>query len=134
MITDISKENKLREAVIGAAIEVHQELGGPGMLERVYEEALMYELKERGICYTNQLSIPVNYKTKTLANPVYLDLLIEKSLIVEVKAVSEMAAIFQAQVLTYLRLCNLKVGLVINFGLPRLIDGVNRVINNKYKP
>ena len=71
MISDISKENKLSEAVIGAAIEVHQELGGPGMLERVYEEALMYELKERGITYTNQLSIPVNYKTKTLANPFY---------------------------------------------------------------
>ena len=126
---ELKKENSICESVIGAAIEVHRELGGPGLLESVYEEAFVYEMESNGLNVRRQLQVPIRYKSQSLANPLRLDLLIEDKVIIEVKAVAELNTLFKVQLLTYLRLMKLRIGLVINFGQARLIDGVARVIN-----
>lgn len=123
-------ENLLSEQVLDAAIEVHRTLGGPGLLESLYEDALFYELKLRNIPALSQVPIPVAYKNYKLRDPMRLDILVDRKIIVEVKATETILAIHKAQVLTYLRLTNLKLGLVINFGQGRLIDGWERVVNN----
>ncbi len=122
-------ENELSRVVIGAAIEVHQTLGGPGLLEVVYEEALAFELELRGIASARQVPCPVRYKDKLLSKPLSIDLLIGGILIVECKATVEHHDIYEAQLLTYLRLTGLKLGLVINFGQKQVKDGVKRVVN-----
>lgn len=122
-------ENKLSNVVIGAAIEVHRELGGPGLLEDIYEEALCYELSLQGIEVKRQVGVPVVYKGKQLRKRLVLDILAGEKLIVEVKAVDKYNTIFETQLLTYLRLSNRKLGLVINFGEPLVKDGVHRVVN-----
>jgi GxxExxY protein len=116
--------------VLDAAIEVHRTLGGPGLLESLYEDALFYELRLRNIPALSQISIPVTYKNCKLRDPMHLDILVDRKVIIEVKATETMSAVHKAQVLTYLRLTNLKLGLVINFGQSRLIDGWERVVNN----
>jgi GxxExxY protein len=116
--------------VLDAAIEVHRTLGGPGLLESLYEDALFYELRLRNIPALSQVSIPVTYKNCILRDPIRLDILVDHKVIIEVKATETMSAVHKAQVLTYLRLTNLKLGLVINFGQARLIDGWSRVVNN----
>lgn len=126
---DLQRENRLSYEIIGAAIEVHRSLGGPGLLESVYEEALAWELMERGRQVERQVSAPIRYKGRQLAAPLRIDLLVEKRVIVECKAVFAYNAIFEAQTMTYLRLMNLKLGLVINFGEKFVKDGVHRVIN-----
>ena len=123
-------ENLLSEQVLDAAIEVHRTLGGPGLLESLYEDALFYELRLRNIPALSQVSIPVAYKNYKLRNPMRLDILVDRKVIIEVKATETVLAVHKAQVLTYLRLTNLKLGLVINFGKGRLIDGWNRVVND----
>jgi GxxExxY protein len=123
-------ENLLSEQVLDAAIEVHRTLGGPGLLESLYEDALFYELRLRNIPALSQVQIPVTYKNFTLRDPMRLDILVDRKVIIEVKATETVLAIHKAQVLTYLRLTNLKLGLVINFGQGRLIDGWERVVNN----
>jgi GxxExxY protein len=123
-------ENLLSEQVLDAAIEVHQTLGGPGLLESLYEDALFYELRLRNIPAVSQVSIPVTYKNCKLRDPMRLDILVDRKVIIEVKATETILAVHKAQVLTYLRLTNLKLGLVINFGQGRLIDGWERVVNN----
>jgi GxxExxY protein len=130
---DLENENRITQEIIGAAIEVHRELGGPGLLESVYEEALIYELSLRGLQVGRQLSVPITYKNKQLQNALRLDLLVENTVLVELKSVNELNPIVQSQVLTYIRLLNLKLGLVLNFGQPKLVDGVSRVINNVFK-
>lgn len=122
-------ENELSKIIVHSAIEVHKTLGGCGLLESVYEEALVYELLSRGLVVERQKDVSISYKGQTLASPLRLDLLVEKIVIVEVKAVVNYNSIFESQVLTYLRLMNLKLGLVINFGAKRVIDGVHRVAN-----
>ncbi len=122
-------ENEISKIVVDSAIEVHKTLGGCGLLESVYEEALAWELKSRRLKVERQLSVPINYKGNILSNPLRLDLLIEGLVIIEVKAVSQYNEIFEAQVLTYLRLMNLKLGLVINFGNKYVSKGVHRVVN-----
>ena len=100
------------------------------MLEDIYEEALCHEVSLRGIQVERQVGIPVIYKGKELNKRLVLDILVGNKLIVEVKAVEKYNAIFEAQLLTYLRLTNQKLGLVINFGESKVKDGVHRVVNN----
>lgn len=125
----MEKENKISYAIIGAAIEVHKALGGPGLLESVYEEALCWELQEQGFPVERQISVPIRYKSNQLATPLRLDLLVDKCVIVEVKATTSYNDIFEAQTLTYLRMTNLRLGLVINFGEKYVRNGTHRVVN-----
>ena len=122
-------ENLLCEQIIDAAIEVHRTLGGPGLLESLYEDALHHELKLRNIAVESQVLIPVTYKNRVLRDPMRLDLLVARKVIIEVKATDKNHPVFTSQVLTYLRLTGLKLGLVLNFGQGLLIDGITRVVN-----
>lgn len=122
-------ENQLSNIIIGCAIEVHKELGGPGLLEKVYEEALIYELVSKGLKVKRQVQVPIHYKGQKLASPLVIDLLVNDKVIIEVKAQKENNPVFAAQTLTYLRLTNLRLGLVINFGMTLLKRGVERVVN-----
>jgi GxxExxY protein len=121
--------NEITGQIIGAAIEVHKTLGGPGLLESVYEEALAWELELRGLLVERQVHVPIRYKNKNLATPLRLDMLVEKQVVVEVKATTQYNSIFEAQTLTYLRLMDLRVGLVINFGERVVRRGIHRVAN-----
>lgn len=123
-------ENEISKIVLGAAIEVHRTLGGPGLLESVYEEALAWELTQRGLAVDRQRPVQIAYKGQPLSTPLRLDLLVQDKVIVECKAVAEHNPIFEAQVLTYLRLTGLKLGLVINFGAAQIIKGFHRVVNH----
>lgn len=122
-------ENELSREIIGAAIEVHRELGGPGLLESIYEEALCAELELRGISCQRQIDVPVIYKGRRLQKLFRLDLLIENLIIVEAKAVEQEHSIHLAQCLTHLRITGKKLGLVINFGQKFVKDGIHRVVN-----
>jgi GxxExxY protein len=122
-------ENELSGVIIGAAIEVHRELGGPGLLEDVYEEALCHELQSRGLEVQRQVGVAIEYKGKLLRKRLVIDLLVNNEIIVEVKSVEAYHDIFQAQLLTYLRLTKRHLGLVINFGEKYIKDGVHRVVN-----
>jgi GxxExxY protein len=122
-------ENKITSSIIAAAIEVHTVLGGPGLLESIYEDALAYELELRNISFKRQLPVPVLYKGMPVRNALQLDLLIDDRIIVEVKATESLHAVHSAQVLTYLRLTKRKLGLVLNFGQTLLRDGITRVVN-----
>lgn len=122
--------NQLSHKIIGCAIEVHRELGGPGLLESVYEEALAYELKEFGLKVAQQKDVPIIYKRHELSTPLRLDLLIEGQIIVEVKSTLETHSIYKAQLLTYLKQSQLELGLLINFGQKTLKEGLTRVINS----
>jgi GxxExxY protein len=122
-------ENEISKHIVECAIEVHRTLGGPGLLEDVYEEALTWELRQRGLKVERQLQVPIKYKTSLLASPLRLDMLVEGKVIVEVKAVTVYNSIFEAQALTYLRMRGLKLALVINFGGRVVKDGIHRVVN-----
>ena len=122
-------ENALSRTIFGAAIEVHKELGGPGLLADMYEEALCAELEIRGISVGRQIEVPVFYKGRQLAKNYRLDLLVENLVIVELKSTEEHNAVYEAQCLTHLRLTQKKLGLVINFGQKLLKDGIHRVVN-----
>ena len=124
-------DNKLSGEIIGAAIEVHRLLGGPGLLESIYEAALCHELMLRGINYKRQLPVPVVYKGITIRDPLFIDILVENEVIVEVKATEKNHPIHETQVLTYLRLTDKKLGLVINFGNSHVKDGIFRVVNGR---
>ena len=122
-------ENDVSRQIYECAIEVHRTLGGPGLLEGVYEEALAWELEKRGLRVQRQVSVPVQYKGQKLGTPMRLDLVVEGIVIVECKATGEYNEIFESQVLTYLRMSGLKLGLVINFGEKFVKDGIHRVVN-----
>ena len=119
--------NELSGAVIGACIEIHRELG-PGLLESAYEECLAYELSKAGIRFERQRPLPVRYKEVQLDCGYRLDFVIENELIVELKAVTELHPIYEAQLLTYLKLDRKPLGLLINFNVPVLNKGVKRVV------
>lgn len=123
------ERNEISKIVVDAAIVVHRTLGGPGLLEGVYEEALVWEVEAHGLVVERQLSVPIIYKGRQLGTPLRLDLLVEKLVIVEVKAVTDYNLIFEAQALTYLRQLNLKLALVINFGEKYVKNGIHRVVN-----
>ena len=112
-----------------AAIEVHRELGGPGLLEDVYEEALAEEFRLRGLKVERQLPVRITYKGRVLSKPLRLDMKVEGLVLVDNKAVTEWNPVFEAQMLTYLRLTGLKLGLVINFGEQFVKNGIHRVAN-----
>ena len=127
MFTNPGGRNDLTSMVIGAAIEVHKECG-PGLLESVYTECLAYELADRGLEVERGTAIPLTYRGRSLSTRFYLDLRVNRAVIVEVKSVSALAPVHTAQVLTYLKLTNCHVGLLINFNVPLLKDGIARVI------
>lgn len=122
-------ENEISNIVIGAAIEVHRELGGPGLLENVYEEALCRELFNREMPYVRQKRIPIVYKGAATGKHLVLDLLIDNRLVVEIKATEKHNPIFESQLLTYLRVARKRLGLVLNFGERNVATGVKRVVN-----
>jgi GxxExxY protein len=122
-------ENELTKKIIGAAIETHRTLGGPGLLESIYEEALCHELSLLGLNFQRQLIVPVKYKNIVIRDPLFLDVLVENKIILEIKATELDHSIYQTQLLTYLRLTGLKLGLLLNFGKKQLKDGVCRVVN-----
>ena len=122
-------ENEVSRVVYECAIEVHRTLGGPGLLEGVYEEALAWELAQRGLKVERQVQVPIKYKGHGLGAPMRLDLLVEGMVVVECKATAEYNPIFESQVLTYLRMTGLKLGMVINFGEKFVKDGIHRVVN-----
>ena len=122
-------ENYLSNKIIGIAIELHKKLG-PGLLESAYENALAYDLKEIGLDTKQQISMPFSYKKIKLDIGYRLDLLIENKVIVEIKSVESLAPVHYAQLLTYLKLSNLKLGLLINFNTKLLKDGIHRIVNN----
>lgn len=120
--------NRLSEKIIGAAIEVHRALG-PGLLESVYEEALCHELGLRGLAFARQVQAPLQYKGVNLTTSLRLDLIVEETLVIELKSVEELLPIHDAQVLTCLRLSGNWLGLLINFNVPVLRDGIKRLVN-----
>jgi GxxExxY protein len=120
--------NELTEAIIGSAIEVHRHLG-PGLLEKVYEEALCHEMALRGIPFKRQVLVPIIYKGVELSTPYRCDMWIADMVIVENKSVSAFTPIDMAQLMGYLRLMDQRLGLLINFNVKFLKDGVKRVAN-----
>ena len=119
--------NSLTGEVIGAAIEVHK-LVGPGLLESVYEECLCYELKLRDIYFERQKDLPVEYKAVKLDCAYRLDVVVENNLVLELKSCDSLLPIYEAKLLTYLKLTGIKVGLLINFNVPVLKDGIKRLV------
>lgn len=122
-------ENEIAKIIVEAAIEVHRTLGGPGLLEAVYEEALAFELDSRGLAVERQKAVPLVYKGRRLGSDLRLDLLVAERVIVECKATIAYNSLFEAQALTYLRLCDLRLALVINFGERQVRQGIHRVVN-----
>lgn len=121
--------NRLSNVIIGSAIEVHRELG-PGLLESAYEACLKYELAQQGLRVESQVPQPVIYKNIHLDCGYRLDLLVEDLIIVELKTVESLHPIHDAQLLTYLKLKNLWLGLLINFNVPLLKHGIKRLVNH----
>jgi GxxExxY protein len=121
-------ENELSSIIIGLGIEIHTQLG-PGLLESAYEECLFHELKSNGFKVEKQKALPLVYKGVNLEAGYRIDLLVEDKIIVELKAVEELNDVHLAQVLTYLKLSGCKLGLLMNFNVYRLKDGIKRVVN-----
>ncbi len=121
--------NKVSGAVVDAAMKVHTVLG-PGLLESAYEGCLAHELRKRGHRVDSQVVLPVHYDGAQIDAGYRLDLLVDNAVVVELKAVSEIAPIHQAQLLTYLKLSGKKIGLLINFNVLHLRDGIKRLVNN----
>jgi len=120
-------EEELTHGIIGAAIEVHR-YWGPGLVESIYEKSLVEELKRRAIPFKRQLKLELNYKGVVLDEEFRLDLIIGDKVIVELKVVKELAPVFEAQLLTYMKLTECRVGLLINFNVPVLKDGIKRLV------
>jgi len=120
--------NKITEEIIGTAIEVHRVVG-PGLLESAYEACLVFEFRERGLKVEQQKPLPVIYKTVRLDCGCRLDIVVESAIIVEIKAVERLNSIHEAQLLSYLRLYGCKLGLLVNFHVPMLKNGIRRVVN-----
>jgi len=121
--------NEISGKIIELAIRVHSELG-PGMLESAYHSCLLFELLEAGVLVESQLKLPIVYRGRRLDGGYRIDLLVERAVVVELKTVDRIIPIHEAQLLSYLRLKGLRLGLLINFNTKRLVDGVRRVVNN----
>ena len=124
-------ENDISYKIIGAAIELHKSIG-PGLLESAYENALTYDLKELGFSVRQQVPMPFIYKEVRQEVGYRIDLLVNNKVIIEVKAVESVAPVHYAQLLTYLKLSGLKLGLLINFNSKTLKNNIHRVVNNLY--
>ncbi len=120
---------KLNYQIVGAAIEVHKQLG-PGLLESIYEECLYEELLMRGLHPQRQVTVPVIYKGKQVKNDLRIDLLVDDIVIVELKSVNEMNPIFEAQLISYMKLADKPKGLLINFNVRKLTDGIIPIVNH----
>jgi GxxExxY protein len=127
MHAQFDKADRLTREAIGAAIEVHRILG-PGLLESIYEKCLLRELELRGITAIHQKKVQIDYKGKTFEEELQFDLLVEDCLLLELKAVQEVHPIHKATLLTYMKLLDVPLGLVINFHEMKLVDGVSRMI------
>ncbi len=121
-------ENEISRIIIGAAIEIHRYLG-PGLLESVYQECLFYELIEEGLDVEREKYLPIKYKELSIDKGYRIDLLVEEKVVIELKTVEEILNIHEAQILTYLRLSNYKLGLLINFYEVLLKNGLHRYVN-----
>lgn len=124
-----ANENETTRQIIGAAIEVQRTLG-PGLLESIYEDCLAVELGIRKLNYERQKAIPIEYKQHRIASDFRLDLLVARKVVVELKTVEKLLPVHEAQLLTYLKLTDCRVGLLINFNVPVLKDGIKRMVNN----
>jgi len=122
-------ENEISKIIIGAAIEVHKALG-PGLLESAYQECLYYELKQKGLKVRKEVPMPIEYKEVKLDHGYRIDLLVEDKVVIELKTVDSLLDVHTAQILTYLKLGNYKLGLLINFNSKLLKDGLKRYVNN----
>lgn len=125
----IMTENQISEKIIGCAIQVHKELG-PGLLESSYEECIYYEIVQSGLLVEKQKPLPLVYKDVKLDCGYRIDLIIEGKVIVEIKAVESLNDIHMAQILTYLKLSKVRLGLLMNFNVTLLKSGIKRVVNN----
>ena len=123
-------ENAISQVILDSAITVHKGIGGPGLLESYYETALAHELRLRGLTVETQKNIPIVYKGLIVGDPYRLDMLVQGKVIVECKATEKNNPVFAAQVLTYLKITGLHLGIVVNFGMRRIVDGWERVVNN----
>ena len=127
MHPDYNKANSLSAMVIGAALEVHR-LKGPGLIESIYERCLLRELELRGIVAVNQMVLPIEYKGLVFDEPLRLDVYVEHCLVIENKVVEKILPIHKAQLLSYMKLLNAPLGLLINYHEPLLKDGITRMI------
>jgi GxxExxY protein len=126
-MSDLRALNNLTKQIIGAAIEVHRHLG-PGLLESSYETCLAYELQQLGLSFERQKALPLMYKEISLDHGYRIDLLVEKKVIVELKVVEQLTNIHEAQVLSYLRFSGCQIGLLFNFNVALLKDGIRRLV------
>jgi GxxExxY protein len=117
--------------ILDAAYEVHTILG-PGLLESVYEICLVEELENRGLKAKNQVALPIVYKGKKLSKDFFIDILVEDSIVIELKAVEFLLSIHEVQTLTYMKLADKKLGFLINFNVPHLKEGIKRKVNNYF--
>lgn len=118
---------KVGKAILDAAFKVHTALG-PGLLESVYETTVAYEIRKGGLLVETQVAMPIIYDNTKLESGLRLDMLVEKCVIVELKSVEKMNPIYEAQLMTYLRLSKVRLGFIINFNVPRLKDGIKRMV------
>jgi GxxExxY protein len=132
MLTDPYGTAPLTKSIIGCAINVHRAIG-PGVLESVYSECLAHELKQHGLSFELEKPVPLIYRGVQLKARFYIDFVVENQVIVELKSVAEVIHIHECQVLTQLKLTELPVGLLINFNVPLLVDGVTRLVNPTLK-
>lgn len=133
MLTTKSELNSLTYDIVGAAIEVHRELG-PGLLESVYHRCLKYELSERKIKYKSELIVPVNYKGLDLVTELRCDLFIENKIVVELKAVEKIIPVHEAQIMTYMNLLDVAKGILINFNCTNLFhEGQKTYVNESFR-
>ena len=122
------KGNQLTSEIISSAIEVHRNLG-PGLLESIYEECMVYELQKRGLAVKRQLELPVLYKSVKLEQRYRIDLLVNDEVVIELKSTDKMEPIHHAQLLTYLKLSNKRFGLLLNFNVSVMRQGIKRLLN-----
>lgn len=128
-IASVRSTDQITEKIIGSAIAVHKALG-PGLLESAYEECLCFELAEVGLEFKRQVALPVVYKGVKLDCGYRMDVVVEESVVIEIKAVERIAPVHEAQLLSYLKLTGIKVGLLLNFHVPVLKSGIKRIVNN----
>lgn len=122
-------ENEISASLVNIFLKVHRELG-PGLLESVYEEIICFELAEAGFTFTRQQGIPVIYQNKKLEIGFRADIIVENKVIIEIKSIDAIAPVHQKQLLTYLKLTDIKLGLLVNFNVNLIKDGICRVVNN----
>jgi len=119
--------NEISRKIVDAAYQVHSTLG-PGLLESVYQKCLVVELQERNLSVKNEVIVPIQYKHHSIDSNLRIDLMVEDTIIVELKSVEQMLPVFESQVLTYLKLTGKRLGLLINFNVPLIKNGIKRII------